>query len=88
MSEVIKGSGILATINGHTLAVGNRRLMDSEQIPLSQEASEYAEDSVKEKGIRLFLQRWTVNWTALSRFPTKFVKMLQQPWSADEKKWD
>ncbi|WP_066250762.1 heavy metal translocating P-type ATPase [Neobacillus drentensis] len=54
MGEVVKGSGILATINGHTLAVGNRRLMDSNHIPLSQEAAEYAEGQEKAGNTAIF----------------------------------
>lgn len=37
-TEVIKGSGIIATINGRVIAVGNVALMEQENVPLSQKA--------------------------------------------------
>lgn len=41
-SEVIKGYGILAEVNGRKLAVGNRKLMDSENINIKEVVSDYA----------------------------------------------
>ncbi len=41
-SEIIKGNGILAEINDHKLAVGNRKLMDLMKININQEVSNYA----------------------------------------------
>jgi Zn2+/Cd2+-exporting ATPase len=46
--EVIKGNGIRASVAGHTLAIGNRKLMDTENINISKEAEDYAVD--REKG--------------------------------------
>lgn len=40
--EVIKGNGLRATVEGQHLVIGNRKLMDSAQIYISDEASEYA----------------------------------------------
>ena len=37
-TEVVKGSGIVATVNGHRLAVGNVALMEREKVALSQQA--------------------------------------------------
>jgi len=37
-TEVVKGAGIVATVNGHRVAVGNRALMDEEQVELSDKA--------------------------------------------------
>ncbi|MGB4439161.1 MAG: cation-translocating P-type ATPase [Sedimentibacter sp.] len=41
-SEIIKGSGIRATINARVLLIGNKKLMDSENINISDEVSDYA----------------------------------------------
>ncbi|MDD4766516.1 MAG: cation-translocating P-type ATPase [Desulfotomaculaceae bacterium] len=40
--EVIKGNGIRAQVDGHDLAIGNRKLMDAENIQVSDEVSAYA----------------------------------------------
>jgi Cd2+/Zn2+-exporting ATPase len=45
--EVIKGSGIRAEVDGHVLAVGNRKLMESDNIRVSDEASGYAANREK-----------------------------------------
>mgnify|MGYP000926526033 FL=1 len=37
-TEVIKGEGIIATVSGHKIAVGNLALMDREQVELSEKA--------------------------------------------------
>lgn len=41
-SQVIKGNGIVATVEGKTLVVGNIKLMDFENITISNEILEYA----------------------------------------------
>lgn len=40
--EVIKGNGIRAQVDGHVLAIGNRKLMDAENIQIGDEVSGYA----------------------------------------------
>jgi Cd2+/Zn2+-exporting ATPase len=45
--EVIKGSGIRAEVDGHVLAVGNRKLMESDNIRVSDEVSGYAANREK-----------------------------------------
>ncbi|MDG5789378.1 cation-translocating P-type ATPase [Evansella sp. AB-P1] len=40
--EVIKGNGIRATVDGKTIAIGNRALLEKEGIHLSTEVREYA----------------------------------------------
>ncbi len=37
-TEVIKGGGIIATVNGHRIAVGNTYLMEREKVKLSEKA--------------------------------------------------
>ena len=37
-TEVVKGAGITAEVNGHRVAVGNVALMEREQVPLNEEA--------------------------------------------------
>ena len=37
-TEVVKGGGIVAKVNGHRVAVGNVALMEKEKVPLSQKA--------------------------------------------------
>ncbi|GAA0367800.1 heavy metal translocating P-type ATPase [Alkalibacterium iburiense] len=37
-TEVVKGGGIVATVNGHRVAVGNVALMEKEQVTLTQKA--------------------------------------------------
>ena len=41
-AEVIKGNGIRATIEGKLLAIGNRKLMASEGVPMDKELEDYA----------------------------------------------
>ena len=41
-ADVIKGKGIRANVEGHTLAIGNRNMMNSENIVLSHEMLTYA----------------------------------------------
>lgn len=52
--EVIKGNGIRATVEGHRLVIGNRKLMDSEQINISAEVSEYAVNLEKAGNTAIF----------------------------------
>ncbi len=40
--EIIKGNGMKATVDGYALTIGNRKLMDSENIRVSDEVSAYA----------------------------------------------
>ncbi|MBP2240371.1 Cd2+/Zn2+-exporting ATPase [Cytobacillus eiseniae] len=42
--EVIKGNGIRAIVDGHVLIIGNRMLLNNEQIPLSEKAASYASE--------------------------------------------
>ena len=37
-TEVVKGAGIVARVNGHRVAVGNRALIESEQVELDEKA--------------------------------------------------
>lgn len=37
-TEVVKGGGIVASVDGHRIAVGNVALMEKEQVPLSEQA--------------------------------------------------
>lgn len=53
-SDVIKGSGIIAKINGHHISVGNRKLMDAENINISNEVSEYALSREKKGNTAIF----------------------------------
>jgi len=39
-TEVIKGGGIIATVNGHRIAVGNTYLMEREKVKLSEKAKD------------------------------------------------
>ena len=42
-TEVVKGGGIIATVNGHRIAVGNVALMEKENVKLSEKAKEDVE---------------------------------------------
>lgn len=46
-SEVIKGNGIRVTLAGHQLAIGNRKLMNSERVAISKEVEAYAVEREK-----------------------------------------
>ncbi|MER2063385.1 MAG: heavy metal translocating P-type ATPase, partial [Alkalibacterium sp.] len=46
-TEVVKGGGIIAQVNGHRVAVGNVGLMNQEGIRLSKKAEEDIEDAEK-----------------------------------------
>ncbi|WP_342429405.1 cation-translocating P-type ATPase [Neobacillus sp. FSL H8-0543] len=52
--EVIKGNGIRAYVDGHKLAIGNRKLMDTENINLPIEAADYALHREKEGNTAIF----------------------------------
>ncbi len=53
-TEVVKGGGIVAKVNGHRVAVGNVALMKKENVPLSQKAQEDAK-KFEENGNSLVL---------------------------------
>lgn len=42
-AEVVKGNGILATVEGNRIAIGNRKLMDAQKAVIQPEMEEYAE---------------------------------------------
>lgn len=52
--QVIKGTGIIALVEGKTLAVGNRKLMDAENINITDEISEYAIEREKKGNTAIF----------------------------------
>ncbi|RYG71502.1 cation-translocating P-type ATPase [Lentibacillus lipolyticus] len=52
--EVIKGNGIRATVDGHVLAIGNRKLMTNEAINISDEAATYAVEKEKAGNTAIF----------------------------------
>ncbi|WP_071393215.1 heavy metal translocating P-type ATPase [Bacillus tuaregi] len=52
--KVIKGNGITAIVAGRALTVGNRKLMDSENIPISEEVASYAEKREKAGNTAIF----------------------------------
>lgn len=52
--EVIKGKGIRAKVDGHTLTIGNRKLMNSENIDISNEVSAYAINREKAGNTAIF----------------------------------
>ncbi|MGD9567006.1 MAG: heavy metal translocating P-type ATPase [Sedimentibacter sp.] len=53
-SQVIKGNGIIANVEGKLLVVGNRKLMDAENVSLSNEISEYAIEREKKGNTAIF----------------------------------
>lgn len=53
-AEVIKGNGIRAKVEGHTLVIGNRKLMNSESIVLSIDIANYAIDREKAGNTAIF----------------------------------
>lgn len=53
-SQVIKGNGIVATVEGKTLVVGNIKLMDFENITISNEILEYAIGREKKGNTAIF----------------------------------
>ncbi len=52
--EVIKGNGIRVKVDGYTLTIGNRKLMDGEKINLAKEVSDYAMDREKAGNTAIF----------------------------------
>lgn len=52
--EVIKGKGIRAKVEGHVLVIGNRKLMDSENIGLSNDIANDAMDREKAGNTAIF----------------------------------
>lgn len=53
-AEVIEGNGIRANIQGKTLVIGNRKLMTSHDIVISQEIEDYATAREKEGNTAIF----------------------------------
>jgi Cd2+/Zn2+-exporting ATPase len=54
VGEVIKGMGIRAKVEGHVLVIGNRKLMNSENISLSNDIANYAIDREKAGNTAIF----------------------------------
>ncbi len=52
--EVIKGNGIRAQVDGHLLAIGNRKLMDAENVQINDEVEAYALQREKEGNTAIF----------------------------------
>ncbi|WP_394239353.1 heavy metal translocating P-type ATPase [Niallia oryzisoli] len=52
--KVIKGKGVTALVDGSVLVIGNRRLMKSENIVISEEAAHYAEGQEKAGNTAIF----------------------------------
>lgn len=52
--EVVKGNGIRAIIEGHTMSVGNRKLMITDKITITKEVSDYALAQEKEGYTAIF----------------------------------
>ncbi|MCL6573996.1 MAG: heavy metal translocating P-type ATPase, partial [Bacillus sp. (in: Bacteria)] len=52
--EVIKGNGIRANVEGHVLAIGNRKLMNTENITIPTEVLKYAVNREKEGNTAIF----------------------------------
>lgn len=53
-SHIIKGSGIIATVEGKTLIVGNKKLMEHENIDIAADVLEYAEIREKKGNTAIF----------------------------------
>ncbi|MGM0902130.1 MAG: heavy metal translocating P-type ATPase [Bacillota bacterium] len=53
-AEVIKGNGIRAKVAGHSLVIGNRKLMVSENIRMLAEATEYSIDRERRGNTAIF----------------------------------
>lgn len=53
-SQVIKGNGIIATVEGKKLVVGNRKLMELENIYIANDISEYAVGREKKGNTAIF----------------------------------
>jgi Cd2+/Zn2+-exporting ATPase len=52
--EVIKGNGIRANVEGHVLVIGNRKLMNKENITVPNEVLKYAVNREKEGNTAIF----------------------------------
>jgi Zn2+/Cd2+-exporting ATPase len=52
--EIIKGMGIKATVRKHGIAVGNRRLMETDNIDIPKEIYDYAVNREKEENTAIF----------------------------------
>ena len=52
--KVIKGKGVTALVDGSALVIGNRKLMKSENIVISEEAAHYAEGQEKAGNTAIF----------------------------------
>ena len=76
MGEVIKGNGIRANVDGHILAIGNRKLMNAENIDVPTEVAAYAIEREKSGNTAIFA---AVDGKSVesSRLLTKFVTMHQ-----------
>ncbi|WP_249872510.1 heavy metal translocating P-type ATPase [Oceanobacillus saliphilus] len=53
-AEVIKGNGLRANVEGHMLAIGNRKLMHAENIDLPSEVAAYAIEREKSGNTAIF----------------------------------
>ncbi|WP_313165023.1 cation-translocating P-type ATPase [Sedimentibacter sp.] len=53
-SQVVKGNGIIVVVEGKTLVVGNKKLMNAENITIPNEISEYATDREKKGNTAVF----------------------------------
>jgi len=53
-ANVIKGNGIRATVDGHVLAIGNRKLMGSENIEIPADVGNYAIEREKAGNTAIF----------------------------------
>jgi len=54
-NEVIKGGGIIATVNGYSIVAGNRKLMNVKGIKIDHGASLYASEREKEGNTAIFI---------------------------------
>ncbi|MDM5190778.1 cation-translocating P-type ATPase [Bacillus sp. DX4.1] len=54
VAEVIKGKGIRAKVEGHVLVIGNRKLLNSENIELSNVIANYSADREKAGNTAIF----------------------------------
>ncbi|MEK4023294.1 heavy metal translocating P-type ATPase [Sporosarcina sp. FSL W7-1283] len=54
-AEVVKGNGIMATVEGKHLAVGNRKLMEDQKIPIPSEMEDYASQREKAGNTAIFV---------------------------------
>lgn len=52
--EIIKGNGIRAEVEGHKFAIGNQKLMDTENVVIANEAYDYATEREKEGNTAIY----------------------------------